>query len=538
MRIRPISPATQVCTVVDDQSRIHERHIDLLGDESKLQAEYIEAIYLPASAAQVCWAIQDIRNRDASCVISAGRTGIAGGAVPLGAQTIISLAGLNRPLGFGFDGCEYYLRVEPGMTLASLTGLLRKKDFAGCLAPTPLEEQAAAGALADEGLQLWLPVNPTETSAQIGGMVATNASGSRSFRYGATRDWVRALTVVLADGRMLKLRRGEIRAENGCFLLEEEDGPITSIKVDDVALPPTKATLGYPLRKDMDLIDLFIGSEGTLGVIVEVELRLSVRPQSTVGVLAMVPDEDMVVKLVKAARTSRSVRFDAIEYFDRASLLLLKEKKQAEGAAGHLPDLPNWDGCGVYLELSGSEEETEKGCEALEAVLQSVGLSIDETWAAMEPGELAAQRLFRHAVPEEVNAIIGRRKVGIPGLHKVGTDMAVPDDRLEELMALYREDLARLGIDSVVFGHIGDNHLHVNLLPRNMEELDQAEELYRHWAGRVVAMGGAVAAEHGIGRMKKKLLEVQYPPQILELMRQVRRAFDPRGLLAPGVLFD
>jgi D-lactate dehydrogenase (cytochrome) len=141
-------------------------------------------------------------------------------------------------------------------------------------------------------------------------------------------------------------------------------------------------------------------------------------------------------------------------------------------------------------------------------------------------------------LPEAVNAIIGQRKAAYPGLHKVGTDMAVPDDQLHNVFAMYRRDLAASGIDSVVFGHIGDNHLHVNLLPRDINELELAKTLYQGWAELVVKMGGAVAAEHGIGRIKKRMLELQYSQSTLDLMRQVRKAFDPQGLLAPGVLVD
>jgi D-lactate dehydrogenase (cytochrome) len=232
------------------------------------------------------------------------------------------------------------------------------------------------------------------------------------------------------------------------------------------------------------------------------------------------------------------VRFDAIEYFDPAAFLLLRNKREADGRGSHIPDLPSWDGCGVYLELSGSEEETEEACSLLEDILDSVGLSLENTWAAMEPSELAAQRVFRHALPEAVNSIIGQRKVAFPDLHKVGTDMAVPDEQLHNVFAMYRRDLGTSGIDSVVFGHIGDNHLHVNLLPRDMRELELAKKIYLGWAAQVVAMGGAVAAEHGIGRIKKAMLEIQYSQSTLDLMRQVRKAFDPQGLFAPGVLFD
>jgi D-lactate dehydrogenase (cytochrome) len=537
-RIQPVICEAVECSVISDQALIAERHFEMLGDESKLRAERIESIYFPGSVQELCWALQDLQKKQATCVISAGRTGIAGGAAPIGTSSVVSLSKLSRPLGVGRDGEEYYIRVEPGLSLAMLTGLLMKKDFSKFTDCTDAEQAEAEKITADEELQLWFPVNPTETSAHIGGIVATNASGARSYRWGATREWVRALKVVLPDGRLLALRRGEIIAEKGMFVFEQSDGTITEIHIPDVLAPSTKATLGYPLQSDMDLIDLIIGSEGTLGVIVEVELRLEPRPTSTIGVLVIVPDEDTALRLVDLARSTAAIRFDAMEYFDSAAFQLLLEKKQMDGSGSHIPDLPNWDGCGVYLEFSGTEDETEEACIPLEEILEKVGLSLDDTWAAMEPAEMAAQRVFRHAVPEAVNAIIGQRKAKFPQLHKVGTDMAVPDTRMREMFDMYRQDLAKSGIDSVVFGHIGDNHVHVNLLPKDMDELLRAKNMYLGWAAKVTAMGGAVAAEHGIGRMKKNMLAIQYPSEVLQQMQIVRQVFDPEGLLAPGVLFD
>lgn len=536
--IQPVVCQAAECTVINDPSIIAERYNDLLGDESKLRAQSIDALYLPTTPEEVAWAVKDIGSKGKQCVVSAGRTGIAGGAVPEEGGSVISLDGLSQFLAVGNDGGEYYVRSEPGMSLASLTGILMKKDFDRCSDLSEDEQLCVKSISEDDSLQLWFPVNPTETSAHIGGVVATNASGARTFRWGATRDWVRAVDVILADGRKMTVRRGEIVAESGLFELKQLDDSVTEIQVTDFSLPKTKATLGYPLKQNMDLIDLFIGSEGTLGIIVGVELKIATKSPSVIGVLVTVPKEQTALELVNVLRANQSLCFDAMEFFDFAALQLLKEKKEMDGAGSHIPDLPNWEGCGIYLEFSGTEDETEEACLPLEEVLEGFGLSLDDTWAAMEPNEMAAQRLFRHAVPEAVNSIIGQRKRDCPGLHKVGTDMAVPDDKLFEVFSMYREGLKQSGIDSVVFGHIGDNHVHVNLLPKNIDELIQAKKLYLRWAEEVVQMGGAVAAEHGIGRMKKEMLAVQYSEEILDSMRKVRKAFDPEGMFGLGVLFD
>jgi len=126
----------------------------------------------------------------------------------------------------------------------------------------------------------------------------------------------------------------------------------------------------------------------------------------------------------------------------------------------------------------------------------------------------------------------------VPELHKVGTDMAVPDAALGEMMDLYAERLGASGLDHVIFGHIGSGHVHVNILPESVDELVRAGELYEEFAREAVRMGGSVAAEHGIGRIKKKFLPIQFSAEQIAAMRAVKAALDPDGILNPGVLFD
>jgi D-lactate dehydrogenase (cytochrome) len=151
---------------------------------------------------------------------------------------------------------------------------------------------------------------------------------------------------------------------------------------------------------------------------------------------------------------------------------------------------------------------------------------------------MGALKTFRHAVPESVNMLIGERKKAIPELIKLGTDMSVPDDQLENVMAMYHEGLARAGLEYVIFGHIGNNHVHVNILPRSMEEYEQGKALYLDWAKQVVAMGGSVSAEHGIGKNKTEFLKVMYGEEGIQQMRSMKALFDPHSLLNPGNLFN
>ena len=169
--------------------------------------------------------------------------------------------------------------------------------------------------------------------------------------------------------------------------------------------------------------------------------------------------------------------------------------------------------------------------------MTACGGGADATWLATTDRELERLKYFRHAVPEAVNLLIDERRKTVPGLPKLGTDMAVPDAALERVWALYHEGLARHGLDYVIFGHVGNNHLHVNILPRTLAEYETGKSLYLEWAEAIVGMGGTVSAEHGIGKFKVALLQTLYGAEGVAQMRAVKRAFDPEGLLNRGNLF-
>jgi len=199
------------------------------------------------------------------------------------------------------------------------------------------------------------------------------------------------------------------------------------------------------------------------------------------------------------------------------------------------PPRPQWR-CALYAEWAlASLENTPEPL--MQQLLASCGGHADDTWVAYDAPSLEKLKAFRHAVPEQVNAIITERKQGCPGLTKLGTDLSVPDDKLNAVMSLYRGDLNAAGLEHVIFGHIGNNHVHVNILPRDMAEYAAGKALYRKWAEQVVAWGGSVSAEHGIGRLKKELLAVMYGPENIAAMRQLKACFDPDNRLNPGRLF-
>lgn len=347
------------------------------------------------------------------------------------------------------------------------------------------------------------PPDPTETWASIGGTIANNASGARSFRYGDTRRHVLRLRVAFADGRVLDIERGD---------------PI-DFSVPALPLPhTTKHTAGYPLHPGMDWIDLFTGSEGTLGVIVEAELALLPSPESLVsGVIFFTREEDCL-RAVDLWRGFAGMRM--LEYFDRPSLALLRSR---------YPEIPDTSGAALLFEQEGDAD-----LDVWPDRLEEAGAMLDASWFATGAADRERFRQFRHALPELVNAIVQRN-----GCLKMGSDYAVPPARNGEMLAYYRQRLdAEFEGQYVIFGHIGDAHVHANILPRNEEESERAKDLMLEFARRVVSLGGTVSAEHGLGKRKRHLLEVQYSPEQIDAMRDVKKRLDPRWLLGQGNLFS
>jgi D-lactate dehydrogenase (cytochrome) len=367
-------------------------------------------------------------------------------------------------------------------------------------------------------------------------MAACNASGARSFRYGSTRLYVERLRLALADGAAAELARGRDRARGRRFSLLTEDGRRIEGPLPSYSMPKVKNAAGYYAADDMDLVDLIVGSEGTLGVICEMDLRVIPAPAAVWGVMVFLPSEGAAVRFVAGCRAGDG-QPAAIEYFDAGALALLRRERETNPAFKEIPAMPEAPAA-VYVEYHGPDENAvEAAVLAMSETMTACGGSEDAAQMASDDRTLQRMKDFRHAVPEIVNRLIDERRKSEPGLTKLGTDLAVPDGALADALAMYRAGLAELGLEHVVFGHIGNNHLHVNILPNTLEDYRRARGMYERWAEAVVATGGTVSAEHGIGKLKTALLRKMYGDRGVQEMREVKRLFDPAGALNPGNLF-
>ena len=512
---------------------------DLLSDESRM-AGTADRIAQPASEEELLAVVRHCAEEDLPLTVSAGLTGITGSGVPRGGA-LVNLKQMNRVLGLREAEGTFYVRCEPGVVLGDLRAALAKKTFEKSDA-WDSEAKAALSAFGDAPEQFF-PVDPTEWSACIGGIVACNASGARSFRYGAARGDVSALRGVLADGRIFTLRRGEIALGDGrTFALPLDNGETLSGSVPAYAMPKVKNAAGYYAEDNMDLLDLFVGSEGTLAVFSEIELQLVPAPEEVLGVICFAPDESAALAIVHALRGEGEAEMPArplaLEFFDHRALDLLRRHREEAEGSDEIPELPASFHTAVYVEFAGTPEEVEEATMALAELLEEKGVDEDATWMATEPREHERLTTFRHAIPETVNLHVGQLQRDCPSITKLGTDMAVPDAHQDEMLALYRKTLEEAALDYVIFGHIGDNHLHVNILPRTEEEYARGKEIYKTFAERAVAFGGTVSAEHGVGKLKTFLLPVLYGEDGVDEMRATKKIFDPRGRLNPGTLFS
>ena len=503
-----------------------------LEDAAHYPGGQAEAVARPRSEVDVAAVLTE-----GQPVLAVGaQSSLTGGATPAGA---IVLSSVRRT---AIDTPEQgHVRVGAGVVLATL-----------------LEELGRAG--------LDFPPVPTYLGATVGGIVATNAAGAATFKYGTTREWVSGLTVVLPAGDVIDIARGDhLLDASGVFEIDGPGGrrvvPVPTYVMPDVV----KRSAGYHAAPGMDLVDLFIGAEGTLGVITSVVLRLQPARAGLCYALVPVADEPRALALVADLRNQSrdtwrthdpaGIDVAAIEHMDTRSLQILREdgadrkyEVSWPASAGLLLLIQ------LELPLLSQEEAYEQISSALDEdgpdtplarfcrLLDQHGV-LDDAELALPGDRKRAEQLLgvREAVPAGVNARVGRAKRDIDGrIAKTAADMVVPFEQFGEMMAIYREGFARHGLDSATWGHVSDGNVHPNVLPRSYEDVEAGKALILEFGREVARLGGCPLAEHGVGRhpVKQALLRQLYGDAGIDEMRRVKQALDPNGLLAPGVLFS
>lgn len=524
---------------VEGLDEIAANYAPYLADESRLPHQGAEFLFFPNDEAELAAVMREMGRRRLAVTVAGARTGLVGGCVPAGGA-VVALDRFDKTLAIRFDEPtgEWRVLAEAAVTLRDLGDWINKKSFPGLTQRASPETVAALDMFKEDPRSFFYPPDPTEMSASLGGTVATNASGAASYKYKATRHWVRRIRVMLASGEVLDIPRGRYFAtRERTFTVIDTAGHHTKLTLPGYAMPKTKNTAGFFAAPGMDMIDLFIGSEGLFGIITQIEVALEARHDS-VSVVQFLPSDEAALDFVIALRDEAAVRPEFIEFYDANALKLLRAKQLDNPKFIDMPPIPEGAGAAIFYDIAFDGAEPKPDFGWLKAITERCGATLADTWAGYERRDLARFRHFRHALPESVNAVIGERKKTYPGLHKLGTDLAVPDDSLREIWHFYRAKLDTAGLEWVAFGHIADNHFHVNILPRDMDDLAKGLAIYKEFAEKAVALKGTVSAEHGIGKMKKKFLSVMFTPEQLAEMKALKLALDPRAMLNPGDILD
>ncbi len=421
-----------------------------------------KSVVFPETIEDVVELIAQARSDGSALVPSGGRTGLSGGAVAAHGEIVVSMDKMRRLM--EFDAAEPSLTIEAGMTVGVVQQLAVEK---GCYYPV---DWAAAA------------------SSQVGGSIATNAGGIRVLRYGMTRDWVRGLTVVTGTGEVLRLNQGLI-----------------------------KNNTGYDLRQ------LMIGSEGTLGIVVEATLGLLPPPPERSVLLLGFTRLDALMPALTMLR--KSLKLSAFEFFDRRSV---DHVTRATRRSFPLDS----DACPFFAVVEFDDPEQRDQDQALSVFEQLMedGLVADGTIS--QSGAQAAELwAWREAISESIAPLTPYKN-----------DLAVRVSRvpafLDDLDALVKQRYPDFEV--VWFGHIGDGNLHMNVLKPDSWSIEDF-----HAAGRklspsvfelVKRFQGSISAEHGVGLLKRDELTWSRSAEEIALMRRIKQAFDPDGILNPGKL--
>jgi D-lactate dehydrogenase (cytochrome) len=428
------------------------------GDESFHEPTRPEAVAWPVDASEVAQALAWAHRLGVPLTARGAGTSVEGNPIPARGGLVLDFTRMNRILEVQPE--DFLVVAEPGVLFTDLNDELNRRRTG-----------------------LFFPPDPG-APASLGGMVANNASGIRTVRYGSTRRFVKRLEVALADGRLI-----------------------------EVGTRAPKTSSGY------DLTSLFVGSEGTLGVFTRITLELAPLPPEVMTALAAFPDATSATRAVTAVMAS-GLGPAACEFLDEVTV----RKVEAASHLG-LPDNPL-----LFLEFHGSSRAgLEIDVQAVEEICQAEGaISFD---AGVGPDERARLWEARHRAFPTI-------REAHPGEGILIVDAAVPRSRYPELATRARDVLDQRGLTGYIFGHAGDGNLHCLIAGTLGDPVvwDSIQEAHTEIVHAALALGGTATGEHGVGLGKKRFLSQEHGPG-LELMRLVKASLDPKGILNPGKLF-
>ena len=522
---------------------LEDRHKDYLKDESRTSGK-AESISFPESETQIQAIVKTLLELKTPITVQGSRTGIVGGAVPLCGH-ILNLSKMTRVTGLELDqDGKFFIRVQPGISLSDLDQQLYSSGF-----DSNGWDQKALAALEvfKKSERLFWPPDPSERSASIGGIAANNSRGICALYYGSASLHIKSIRVVDANGEIHSITRGQYIFSQGVF-------PLPGGKTIQLDRATLQSQSSENFMDGNDLLDMYLGSEGMLGVITELTLSLQPFPKELWGIVFFFEDQSRAVNFIqgidlkknrqkrqkqKRQKTEPDTDIVAIEFMDQTTLECIREYKQENS---QLKQLPDWDKSltsAVYMEIHGnSTEEVEAQSEKLLETAIQYDCDPDNTWAFCGEMEIERLRIFRHAAAESVNRFIDKARQKDSRITKLGTDYCLKNGSLSEVLEMYCRDLRACGLTAAIFGHAAEGHLHVNILPQDYHQFEKGRALIKDWAIKILSKEGSVVTEHGIGKIKKDLFKSIPLPQRLKILCSVKQQLDPDGLWNPGNMLD
>ena len=436
---------------------------------------HAEAIVRPKSTSEVIEILKEANSKKISVTAIGNRSSLTGQAAPEGGW-ILDTSCMAKILEINHK--EKFAIAEPGIMLSEFKKTIFNEDL------------------------FYAPDPTSEIECFFGGSIATNASGSRTFKYGATIKYVRGLEIVLASGEVLNIRKPEIE----------------------------KNAFGYLPFQNM--VDIFVGSEGTLGIITKAEVQLIKKPENFFGGMAFFKSLSEALDFVVSIRRglinqTPTVMPRAVELFDHHGLDIIKPASTFK--------IPQNAKAAIFFE----EEYTdnfEKVLDRWTIFLEKNKAIVEDTIIAKTPKQQEELRTLRHKVPADL--FEEGSKYVKDGGGKISTDWSVPIFKIHEIINYAQELASEVKIqEPVIYGHIGNGHPHYNFIAHNIKEKNKILDVVHKTCKKVVALGGTIAAEHGIGKIKKDFVKYQYPEQVINTMKAVKNTLDPNGILAPGNIF-
>lgn len=507
-----------------------------LNDESNIIHGEASRVFFPTNETEIASILHEASKKQVLVTTSGAGTGLTGSRVP-NQGWVISTSLITRVSPKINEEPLIWKDKESGREFIVNT-VSNKGDRVRVRVPVAMQLREVQH-LADF-LGYFYPPDTTEWSSFIGGNVATNASGARSFKYGSTRDYVKGMEVVLSDGSVLDLDSSQLSNNNLTWELLLNSGKV-KVSAKDIfpKLNVSKNSVGFSTdSSNIPFYELFIGTEGIFGVIASVILEFIHKPKNIFSIITYFATNKDALEFISSVTKQKQLNKEpiplSVEYFDYNALLLVRRKFSQVPASTH---------SAVYIEQdvqlqSNIDSFLEFWVDKLEQT------KYIDTWAELDARGIEKHKEFRHTLPKSVHEIVRRNNTA-----KVGTDFALPSNHFSEYLEILNEygdkfstfqsSLEPLGsnISYVTYGHIGDFHLHFNFLPRNQKELKKAKEYYIEILKVVVELGGTISAEHGVGKKQnegKPLIYYQIGDEGIQRIKDLKRVLDPANILNRG----